>query len=237
VSRRDTGTDDGEPAATLPGLPGGEFSAWLQSTRIAQVEDTGADVPCGACNACCTSSYFIHVGPTETGTLARIPEELLFAAPGLPKGHVLLGYDEHGHCPMYRDHECSIYEDRPLTCRIYDCRVFTAAGIAADRPRITDRARRWAFSQPTEDDRERHSAVKAAAKFLQAHAECFPEGAMPDNPAHVAVLAIKVHDVFLNRGDEAGGSGRAPSDAERTTQVIEASAKFEARRDALKTDG
>ena len=123
-------------------LPAGEFSSWLRRTRSALVEESGADVPCGECNACCRSSYFIHIRPEETRTLSRIPKKLLFPAPGLPKGNVLLGYDEHGRCPMLIDDKCSIYEHRPQTCRNYDCRIFSAAGIAAgddDKALITQR--------------------------------------------------------------------------------------------------
>jgi hypothetical protein len=32
--------------------------------------------------------------------LARIPAELLFPAPRLPPGHVVLGYDERGHADL-----------------------------------------------------------------------------------------------------------------------------------------
>ena len=60
-------------------------------------------MPCGTCTACCTSSQFVHIGPDEVDTLAHIPAELLFPAPRMPKGHVLLGYDERGHCPMLID--------------------------------------------------------------------------------------------------------------------------------------
>jgi Fe-S-cluster containining protein len=215
-----------------PDVPAGEFSTWLRRTRSAHLNDTAVDVPCGDCAACCTSSYFIHIRPDETGTLGQIPDELLVAAPGLPKGHVVIGYDEHGRCPMLRDGRCSIYEHRPLTCRTYDCRVFAAAGIDADRPAITERARGWAFDHATEDDRRERSAVRAAATFLQGREECFAGGAQADNPAHVAVLAVKVYDVFLEGGDEPGTVGRAASDDGRVKAVMEAYESFEARRGA-----
>src|SRR5438552_2615582 len=96
--------------------------------------DADSDVPCAGCTACCTSSQFVHIGPDETDALAHIPAELLFPAPQRPPGHVVLGYDERGHCPMLVDGRCSIYEHRPQTCRIYDCRVFTAAGIELAEP-------------------------------------------------------------------------------------------------------
>ncbi len=209
----------------------GRFSSWLRRIRSAQLEESGADVPCGECNACCRSSYFIHIRPEETQTLVRTPGELLFPAPGLPKGNVLLGYDENGRCPLLIDAKCSIYEHRPLTCRNYDCRVFSATGIAADRAPITQRARRWNFSHPTRDDRDQHAAVRAAARFLQEHAECFPGGALPGNPAQIAILAIKVYEVFLKSDDEPGKTGRLAADPEVAKAVLEANERFGAGRE------
>src|SRR5262249_61313433 len=93
------------------------------------------------------------VRPDETRTLARIPKALLVPAPGLPKGHRVMGYDANGHCPMLVDNACSIYADRPQTCRTYDCRVFAATGIdPGDKPLIRERADAWRFDYPTERD-------------------------------------------------------------------------------------
>jgi len=215
-------------------LPAGSFSSWLRRTRSAQVKENGVDVPCGECNACCRSSYFIHIRPEETQTLTRIPGKLLSSAPGLPEGNVLLGYDENGRCPMLIDDKCSIYEHRPLTCRNYDCRIFPAAGIAAgddDKALITRRIQRWKFSYPTERDRKQHSAVQAAATFLRERAECFPAGAVPSNSTQLAVLAIKVYDVFLKYNDGSVKTGRVSPDLEVAKAVMEANEKFDARRD------
>src|SRR5690349_11565351 len=106
-----------------------------------------SDVPCGSCTACCRSSQFVHIAPDERETLAVIPKELLFPAPRLPRGHVLLGYDERGHCPMLVAGGCSIYENRPRACRAYDCRVFAATGVTpSDQPAVVERVRQWRFS-------------------------------------------------------------------------------------------
>src|SRR3954465_11952478 len=92
----------------------GDFSAWLHSTRQARtVGNVGADVPCGTCTACCRPSFFIHIRPEEKDTLKRIPKALLFPAPGLPKGHKVMGYDDKGQCPMFVVDRCSIYAHRP----------------------------------------------------------------------------------------------------------------------------
>jgi hypothetical protein len=87
-------------------LPAGAFSSWLRDTRSGQLTNATADVPCGTCNACCKSSYFIHIAPEELRALRRIPKALLFKAPGLPSGNVLMGYDEKGRCPMLIDGRC-----------------------------------------------------------------------------------------------------------------------------------
>src|SRR5207237_7695683 len=113
----------------------------------------------------CTSSQFVPIDPDETDTLAHIPAELLFPAPRQTEGHVLLGYDERGHCPMLVEGRCSIYEHRPRTCRAYDCRIFAATGldIGADDPTkdpIAHRVSRWHFDFPSPDDHRRHAALR-----------------------------------------------------------------------------
>ncbi len=187
-------------------LSAGDFSSWLIEMQGALRGEHGSDVPCGGCTACCTSSQFIHIGPDETDAISRIPAELLFPAPRLPRGHVLLGYDERGHCPMLIDSQCAIYEHRPRTCRTYDCRVFPAAGLGLDHDKalIARQAQRWRFSHPTRTDRTLHDAVRAAATFLLEHTGLLPDGAAATNPTQLAVLAIELHDVFLGSDEETG---------------------------------
>ena len=185
-------------------LPAGEFSSWMIEIQSAIRGERGSVVPCGGCTACCTSSQFIHIEPDETDTLSRIPPELLFPAPRLPRGHVVLGYDERGHCPMLIDNKCSIYENRPRTCRTYDCRIFPAAGIGIDdndKVQIARQAQRWQFSFPTQADQNQHDAVRAAATFLDGYPDALLDGAAPTNATQRAVLAIEIHDVFLQHDD------------------------------------
>ena len=139
---------------------------------------------------------FVHIGPDERETLARVPAELLFPAPLLPHGHVVLGYDERGHCPMLVEGKCSIYEHRPRACRTYDCRVFPATGLDADdddKPLIAERARRWRFSYPTGTDRADHDAVLAAAAFVRDHPDDLAPGTAPSTTTQTAVLAVEMH--------------------------------------------
>jgi len=159
----------------------------------------GAEVPCGACRGCCRSSMFIHIKPEETRTLQRIPRALLFPAPGLPNGHVLMGYTDSGQCPMLVANDCSIYDDRPQTCRDYDCRIFAATGIAVDargQAEIANRVQSWVFDYHSEASREEHRTVKAAAAFLQNNRDLFPPGSIPSYPVQLAALAVRVYRLF-----------------------------------------
>ena len=128
-----------------------------------------SDVPCGDCNACCRSSYFIELKPTDTAARGRIPAALVFDAPGAPAGYQVLGYDEAGRCPMLQQTGCTIYADRPLTCRTYDCRIFAATGIAEAAPEKTDvtaRAKRWRFSYRDAESQALHNVLKLGTRLL-----------------------------------------------------------------------
>lgn len=190
-----------------PDLAAGDFASWMTEIQAAILGERSSDVPCGSCTACCTASQFIHIGPDETNALRHIPSQLLFPAPRLPRGHVLMGYDQHGRCPMLIDNRCSIYEHRPRTCRTYDCRVFAAADIGTDdddKVLIDEQARRWQFSHPTHADSFQHDAVRAAAAYLHDRAGSLPAGAVPATSTQRAVLAIEIHDAFLQRDPATG---------------------------------
>jgi Fe-S-cluster containining protein len=152
-------------------LAAGGFGEWLDEMRAAVRGQRDADVPCDGCTACCTAGQFVHIGPDETATLARIPRRLLFPAPLMPEGHVLLPHDARGHCPMLVGGRCSIYEDRPRTCRTYDCRVFAATGIEPDDGLIAEQAARWRFTYASDAERGRHEALRTTAVAIRERAD------------------------------------------------------------------
>ena len=181
-------------------LPAGNFSEWLRDMRAALSSRGGMDVACGDCRGCCVSSYYVKIRASETAALARIgAANLEPGPPGDPEAR-LMGYQTNGHCLMLRDGNCSIYPDRPETCRSYDCRVFTAAGMNAgpDKTVINQRVARWRFDYPGETDRAEHRAVTAAANYLRQHPVRFAGGHVPSRPSEVAVLAVKAYTVFLD---------------------------------------
>ncbi|MGQ0618100.1 MAG: YkgJ family cysteine cluster protein [Acidimicrobiia bacterium] len=194
-------------AADRGDVPAGGFSAWLREMQDALVDDGPVDVPCGGCTACCMSSHLVPIAPDETEALSRIPAGALTPAPGMPDGHVLLGYDAQGRCSMLADGRCSIYEHRPRTCRTYDCRIFAAGDIEiddVDKALVAARARRWRFDYPTALDRAEHDAVRSAARFLESQEDVLPDAPASGNPTQRAVIAIQAHGAFLRR-EPAGG--------------------------------
>src|SRR5262245_32601072 len=93
----------------------GPFLKWLDEFRASLRGNGGTDVPCGECVGFFVSSYSILVRPEDKAARAAIPADLLVAAPGLPKGHKVMGYYTDGTCPMLSDRKCTIYTSRPQT--------------------------------------------------------------------------------------------------------------------------
>jgi Fe-S-cluster containining protein len=207
-------------------LPAGNFSLWLEAMRRALSGREGMDVACGDCVGCCTSSYYIKVRARERDALAAIPARHLEPDPAAPGG-MLMGYDAAGHCPMFGAAGCSIYPNRPETCRTYDCRVFAAAGMTAgeQRPAINARIARWRFDYPGADDQRAQRAVRAAAGFLRQHPVRFPGGYVPSRPAEIAVIAVKSYTVFLEE---------EMSDRDRAAAIVRATLAFDASAEAVR---
>jgi uncharacterized protein len=203
----------------------GPFGTWLSQFRASLRGEGGTEVPCGDCVGCCVSSYFIMVRPADEQARVAIPAKLLVSAPGLAVGHKMMGYRPDGTCPMLTAGKCSIYEQRPQTCRDYDCRVFAAAGIDAgdkDKSVINQRVREWRFTYPAEADRMMHDAVQMAAAFIKENSASFPGGRAPTAPTGIAVLATKVYTVFCDPDI------KTKSDAEIATAIVNASREFDA---------
>lgn len=178
-------------------LDAGEFLAWLRQAEAMLLGAGESDVPCGDCDGCCVSSYPVPVRSHEHRAFAVIPAEHLITT---THGRTMIAPLKNGRCPMLVGTRCSIYADRPLTCRDYDCRIFAAAGIAAgydDRSVINRRVRQWRFRYDSPLAHATHAAVRDAAHFIKTQPQAFP-GQPPSIPTGIAVLAIKVHRVFLD---------------------------------------
>ncbi len=195
---------DGPIENTGERLDAGSLAEWVPAMQLAISGAKDADVPCGSCTACCTSSQFIHIAPDETATLRRIPKALLFPAPRLPVGHVVMGFTERGHCPMFVDSACSIYDDRPQTCRTYDCRIFTATGVDASedgRDDIARRTREWEFTVDESKSSIVSGAMRATADFIRVQRPSIPSELAPTTATQLAVLAFELHELFITENE------------------------------------
>jgi uncharacterized protein len=196
------------------------FGAWLQATLATLLDDEPADVPCGACNACCRTFHQIHLRPDEKRARKLLPREYLSPARSLPPGYVLLGYTESGACPVLVYGRCAIYGDRPLVCRTYDCRIYAATGVPPDRAAIAAQVRRWRFHHPDREDRVLHDAVLSAARFIGEHPQCLPGEAARRQAIRVATLAVVAHGKFLD-GATVGVRRRPVTDRDRICAIAE----------------
>ena len=153
-------------------IAAGSFVTWLGQITAAVTDGADSQVPCGSCSACCRSSQFILVTDRDLEARRVIPADLLFAAPGLPQGNHVMGYDAEGCCPMFVDQRCSIYANRPQACRTYDCRIFAATGIdvAIDgHDEIASRVGQWQFELDS-DGEAALTSVRAAAQYVETNA-------------------------------------------------------------------
>lgn len=204
----------------------GPFGEWLAGALASLRGTAGTQVPCGDCVGCCVSSYHIPLRAQDAAAIERIPSRHLVQS---RSGQLHIQYRADGLCPMLGEGRCTIYANRPQTCRDYDCRFFAAAGIDAGGPErsvINTRVRQWRFTYPTVADRHAHDAVLAAAALLQHGSQHFPPGFAPTRPTGIAVLAVKAHGVFMS-ADAATASA-----AELAQAMVEECRRFDSDVDA-----
>lgn len=178
----------------------GPFGDWLDAMQAVLRGEQVADVPCGDCVGCCVSSYPIPLRPGDRVALARVPTHLLSVAAEQLPGHAMMGYRTDGTCPMHGAQGCTIYADRPQTCRDYDCRIFAAAGLLPDgeRPIIRERVQQWEFSHPEPHDKRAATAMRRAAQFIRNQSEQFPPSMRTHSAMAAAVIAVKTWQLFAD---------------------------------------
>ncbi len=186
-----------------------------------------ADVPCGECVGCCVSSYPIPLRPADQVALDQLPPEYLLR-PATPGVNALMGFRADGSCPMLKSEGCSVYADRPGTCRDYDCRIYAAAGLLpdGDRPVIQKRVQAWQFEYADEQAEVQAQALRAAAAFIRKHSDRFPAGMRAASATAAAVLAVKAWPVFLEDNVEAHIADETEI-KRRVLDVIEAVRQFD----------
>lgn len=210
-------------------IPAGDFATWLQSMTASLRGESGNDVPCGECVGCCSSSWPVALRARDEQVIAKIPPQWIVDPPHAPAGLRYMAYRSDGTCPMLTRGGCSVYAQRPQTCRDFDCRLFAAAGILSagdDKPLINARIAAWRFTYQTATDKTIHEAIRSTARFLRAASAEPNTPRLPTSPIAIAGLAFKAHAVFL----EEGHASLSPTAL--LARVIEAARAFDQRHEA-----
>lgn len=207
-------------------IAAGPFGAWLGAMRAVLKGEQSADVPCGGCAGCCVSSYPIPLRSTDRVALERVPARYLRMPADSAGGLARMGFRDDGSCPLLCASGCSIYSDRPQTCRDYDCRIYAAAGLLPDgeRPVIRSRVQAWRFAMPTAVEQAAAAAVLRAAEFIRDHATLFPAAMRAGSATAAAVLAVKSYGLFE---DAELAPGRNESAQQGVLRVIDAARAFD----------
>ena len=86
---------------------------------LPEIKVQDANVPCGECNACCRGPVKTLLRPTDHGKGYKVR-----TVDWAGDIRIALRIDhDTGNCIYLIDGKCSIYDNRPETCRMYDCRV------------------------------------------------------------------------------------------------------------------
>lgn len=207
-----------------PDTYAGEFSHWLHGMQDAITTGRGMEVPCGTCQACCQSGYFVPVRTTEKTTLAVIPSRLLITMPGTSSSSdQMIAITRKGDCALFRSGMCSVYHKRPQACREYDCRLFAATGIRTGHEAIDRRINGWRFRYGTAEAKCIESAMKQSADFITRYPQAFPGGRAPTRAAEVAIAAFKTYTVFLE------SAARNLPEKVIANRIVQASRHFDAK--------
>ena len=197
-------------------LAAGDFSAWLAGMQAAlRGRARRRTCPAAAARPAAPRRSSSTSPPTRPRRSPASPKELLFPAPLMPEGHVVLGHDERGHCPMLVDGRCSIYADRPRTCRTYDCRVFAATGHR--RPSdglIAERARALAVrssvrGRPTSGARP---CMRPRSSSATGRRSCRTAQRPPTRPS-TPCSPVEMHERVASDDDGHGAAVDAPGGA------------------------
>ena len=84
------------------------------------------DVPCGTCTKCCEIlSPLLTPEEVSSGlypiSLVQPDENMVKENPNV--GPIVTMFkNKNGGCSMFINNRCSIYNDRPISCRQFDCR-------------------------------------------------------------------------------------------------------------------
>lgn len=138
----------------------GSLTRWLRHLE-ADLKRDRVEVPCGSCRACCSDPHF-HANLTEHEAQRFAYVEYC--------GQKVLPKKADGTCVHLIGGNCSIYAERPRTCRIFDCRYFMfGLPLHNDCTVMREAVEQWEpFKLPTTEDKVAFGACLAIVMALQS---------------------------------------------------------------------
>lgn len=177
----------------------------------------GATVKCNGCSTCCYSQ-FINIFPErETPeTLAVLdlipmPERLN----PLEYGPLQIRKKADGSCVHLGANGCSVYHNRPTTCRQYDCRTLAVAGFTHFYQHGEKKEPIWKFREETTADEMLSLLIRV--RLRQGINDAAKRGKwggyiLKENAADVTGRAIDAfYDHYKKWGAEIASGGLVPS--------------------------
>jgi Fe-S-cluster containining protein len=141
--------------------PFGSVTTFLRE-HDAGVRAGATKTPCGTCTACCVSKEWAAV-PLSAEEAERFADCAHYSA-----GTWLLDRKPDGSCVKLIEGKCSVYQQRPRTCRLFDCR-WAALIEAICRFGVADELARSALLQweaPRITERRDRDALEAIARAI-----------------------------------------------------------------------
>jgi hypothetical protein len=107
-------------------------------------------VSCRSCRACCVE--FVETSLLPGDSVDGLDTEIR-------DGKRFLRKKPNGECIHLQDGGCSVYEQRPSTCRVFDCRDFAVDKLTNPRlPLLNEAIAQWSvYSEPTVSSAKRRS--------------------------------------------------------------------------------
>jgi Fe-S-cluster containining protein len=84
------------------------------------------EVPCGSCRACCYLGVELLAGDDVDFYVNKERVQIVDERGGAVTTKLILRRREDGACAYLGPDGCTIYENRPISCREFDCRDWLA---------------------------------------------------------------------------------------------------------------
>jgi Fe-S-cluster containining protein len=127
--------------------PSGSVTTFMRNF-MRGVKQGEVKVPCGSCTACCRSPHvLVELDQAEAEHCGGVWSE--------ERARMVLPKKADGSCVYLVDDKCSIYSERPLMCRTYDCRHSLLGGkVWGGDPVMLEAYQQWApMTMPTVEDK------------------------------------------------------------------------------------